>query len=69
MTMGAFTKGMNPEGDLVGKAAVPFPEEKTVMSIYGRPAPHESWRKLKLTSWAVNTVGPATQNTSVGQSP
>jgi hypothetical protein len=31
MTMGAFTKGMKPEGDLVGKAAVPFPEEKTVM--------------------------------------
>jgi hypothetical protein len=30
------------------------------MSIYGGPAPHESHRKLNLTSRAVNTITPAT---------
>jgi hypothetical protein len=60
MTMGAFTKGKKPKCDSVGDATVPFPEEKAVMSIYGRPTPHESWRKFKLTSWAVNAISPAT---------
>jgi hypothetical protein len=36
------------------KVATPFPKEKAVMSIYGGPASHESWHKLKLTNWAVN---------------
>jgi hypothetical protein len=39
MTTGTFTKGKKPKGDSVGKAAVPFTEEKAVMLIYGRPAP------------------------------
>jgi hypothetical protein len=37
MTMGAFAKGKKPEGDSAGKAATPFAEEKSVMSIYGGP--------------------------------
>jgi hypothetical protein len=39
MTTGTFAKGKKPEGDSVGKAAVPFTEEKAVMLIYDRPAP------------------------------
>jgi hypothetical protein len=46
---GNFAKGKRPEGNLAGKATVPFPEEKAVISIYGGPAPHELWCKLKLT--------------------
>jgi hypothetical protein len=61
MTMGAFTKGKKPEGDLTGKVAAPFPKEKMVMSIYGGPPPpHVSRCKLKLTSRAVNAISPAT---------
>jgi hypothetical protein len=30
------------------------------MSIYGRHVPHESYRKLKLTSQAINAMNPAT---------
>jgi hypothetical protein len=60
MTMGTFARGKKPEGDSTGKVAAPFPEEKAVMSIYGGPAPHESWCKLKLTSQVVNTISPAT---------
>jgi hypothetical protein len=60
MTTRAFTNDKKPEGDLAGKAAIPFPEEKAAMSIYGRPAPHESRRKFKLTSQAVNAISPAT---------
>jgi hypothetical protein len=56
MTMETFAKGKRPEGDLAGKAASPFPDEKAVMLIYGGPGPHESWRKLKLTGRAINTI-------------
>jgi hypothetical protein len=59
ITMGSFTKGKKPEVDLAGKTATPFPKEKVVMSIYCRPAPHESRHKLELTSQAVSTVRPA----------
>jgi hypothetical protein len=62
MTTGAFAKGKKPEDDSTGKAAAPFPEEKAVRSIYGGPAPHESRHKLKITSWAVNTVSLATSD-------
>jgi hypothetical protein len=55
-----FAKGKKLEGDLVGKVAAPFPEEKVVMLIYGRPAPRESRRKLKLTSRAVYAISSAT---------
>jgi hypothetical protein len=51
MTTETFARGKKPEGDSAGKAANPYLEEKAVMLIYGRPALHESWRKLKLTSW------------------
>jgi hypothetical protein len=37
MTTGAFTKG-KPKGNPTGKAAIPFSEEKVVMSIYGGPS-------------------------------
>jgi hypothetical protein len=64
MTMGAFAKGKKPKGDSAGNATLPFPEEKAVMSIYGGPTPpplpHESRRKLKLTSQVINVVSPAT---------
>jgi hypothetical protein len=60
MTTGALTKSKKLEGDPMGKATTPFPWEEVVMSIYGGHIPHESLRKLKLTSWAVNTVSPAT---------
>jgi hypothetical protein len=60
MTMGAFTKGKKIEGDRAGKATAPFPREKAVMSIYSGPAPHESERKRKLTSWAFHAICPAT---------
>jgi hypothetical protein len=59
MTTGTFARGKKPESDSVGRVAAPFPKEKMVMSIYGGHAPHESRRKLKLTSRAVNTVSPA----------
>jgi hypothetical protein len=39
-----------------GKAATPFPGEEAVMSIYDRPIPHESQRKLKPISWEVNAM-------------
>jgi hypothetical protein len=39
MTTGTFAKGKRPEGDMVWKAAAPFPEEKAVMSIYDGPTP------------------------------
>jgi hypothetical protein len=35
MTLGALTKGKEPEGDLGGKGATPFPEEEAIMMIYG----------------------------------
>jgi hypothetical protein len=57
MTMRNLARNMKPEGDSAGKVATPFPEEKAVMSIYGRPAPHESCRKLKLIGQVVNSVG------------
>jgi hypothetical protein len=60
MTTETFTKGMKPQGDSTEKAASLLPEEKVVMSIYIRPAPHESWRKLKLTSRVVNAVSSVT---------
>jgi hypothetical protein len=58
MTTRIFTKGKKPEGDSAGKVVALFPDEKAVMSIYGLPTPppHESQRKLKLTSRAVNVV-------------
>jgi hypothetical protein len=60
MTLGALSKGKKPEGDPRGKAAAPFPGEEAVMSIYGRPVPHELQHKLKLTSRTVNDVNLAT---------
>jgi hypothetical protein len=59
MTMGTFARSKKPEGDSVGKATAPFPKEKAVMSIYSGSALHESCRKLKLISWAINVVGAA----------
>jgi hypothetical protein len=56
---GNFAIGKRPEGNSAGKATIPFPEEKGVMSIYGGPAPHELRCKLKLTSWAIITVSVA----------
>jgi hypothetical protein len=35
MTLGALTKGKEPEGDLGGKGATPFPGEEAIMMIYG----------------------------------
>jgi hypothetical protein len=55
-TMGSLARSKKPEGDLAGKAAAPFPEEKAVMSIYGRLAPHEPHYKLKLTGRAINSM-------------
>jgi hypothetical protein len=60
MTMGTLARAKKPEGDSAEKAATPFPKEKVVMWIYGRPVPHESRRKLKLTNRAVNAISPAT---------
>jgi hypothetical protein len=59
MTTRTFTKGKNLKGDSTGKVVAPFPKEKAAMSIYDEPAPHESWRKLKLTRQAVNVVSPS----------
>jgi hypothetical protein len=59
-TIGALTKGKRPEGDPVGKVVAPFHGEEAVMSIYGRPVPHASRHKLKLTSRVVNAVSQAT---------
>jgi hypothetical protein len=57
MTTITFARSKKPEGDSVGKAPHPPPsEEKVVMSIYDRPAPHESRRKLKLTGRAINNM-------------
>jgi hypothetical protein len=39
MTTGIFVRGKKPEGDSMGKAATPFPEEKVVTSTYGDPVP------------------------------
>jgi hypothetical protein len=50
MTTGTFAKVKRLEGDSAGKA---------VVLIYGRPAPHESRRKLKLTGRAINAVSAA----------
>jgi hypothetical protein len=57
----ALSKGKKHEGEPGGKAAAPFLGEEAVMSIYGGPIPHESQCKLKLTSRAVNTMNPTTQ--------
>jgi hypothetical protein len=56
MTTGNLARSKKPEGDSAGKTTTPFPEEKAAMSIYGGPAPHESHRKLKLTSRVINFV-------------
>jgi hypothetical protein len=60
MTSGALSKGKKPERDLGRKGATPFLGEEAVMLIYGGPVPHDSQRKLKLTSREVNTVSQAT---------
>jgi hypothetical protein len=60
MTMAALPKSKEPEDNPSGKAVMPFPVEEVVMSIYTEPVPHESRRKLKLTSQAVKTVSLAT---------
>jgi hypothetical protein len=60
MTLGALSKGKKPEGGPGGKAVTPFLGEEVIMSINGGLIPHESWRKLKLTSQEVNVVSPAT---------
>jgi hypothetical protein len=60
MTSGALSKGKKPEGDLEERTTAPFPGEEEVMSIHGGSVPHESLCKLKLMSWAVNAVSPAT---------
>jgi hypothetical protein len=39
MTTGSLANSKKPEGDSAGKVVAPFPEEKVVISIYGRPAP------------------------------
>jgi hypothetical protein len=56
LTMRTFAKGKRPEGDSMGKAVAPLSEEKAVMSIYGKPNPHELQRKRKLTVQAINAV-------------
>jgi hypothetical protein len=48
------------EGDLAGKAATPFLEEKAVMSIYGGSVAHESHRKLELFGRVINYVSVTT---------
>jgi hypothetical protein len=58
MKTGTFDRGKNPKGDPTGKVVTPFPEEKAFMSIYGGLVPHESRRRLKLTSRAINAVSP-----------
>jgi hypothetical protein len=60
MTTGAFARGKKLESISAGKVAAPFPKEKVVMSIYDRPAPHESRCKLKLMSRVVNAISLAT---------
>jgi hypothetical protein len=56
MTSVCLVKGKKPEEDPGGKATTPIPGEEADMSIYSRPVPHESWRKLKLIGWEVNVV-------------
>jgi hypothetical protein len=56
MSIGNLARSKKPEGDSVGKAIAPFPEEKAVMSIYGRLAPHESHHNFKLTDRVINSV-------------
>jgi hypothetical protein len=56
MTKGNLAKSKKHEGNSAGKAVAPFPEEKTIMSIYGGPTPRESRRKLKLTGGVINSV-------------
>jgi hypothetical protein len=60
MAMGCLARARTPEGNLARMAATPFLEEKAVMSIYGGLAPHESRRKLKLNSRAINSISAAT---------
>jgi hypothetical protein len=62
MTMGTFAKGKKPKGDLEGKAAMPFPGEEVVMSIYVGSIPHKSCRKLKLMSQGINAISTAHQS-------
>jgi hypothetical protein len=50
MTMGSFSKGKKPEGDLVGKAAAPFPKEKDVMSIYQPGSQHRKPGRPRIPS-------------------
>jgi hypothetical protein len=69
MTTWTFAKGKKPDGDSTGKVVTPFPEEKVVMSIYGGPTPHESRRKLKLTSQAINLISRLPQKTLPSLSP
>jgi hypothetical protein len=57
MTSGALSKGKKPEGD---PCMAPFPRGEAVMSIYGRPIPHDSRHKLKLMCREVNAVSSAT---------
>jgi hypothetical protein len=58
-TMGSLARSTKPEDDSVGKAAAPSLVEKAVMSIYGRPALHESRNKLKLNGRAINSMSAA----------
>jgi hypothetical protein len=51
-----FARSQKPEDDSAGKIATPFPEEKAIMSIYGRPAPNESSHRLKLTDRVIISV-------------
>jgi hypothetical protein len=69
MTTWALAKGNKTEGDAVGKAVAPFPREEAVISIYGRPFPHESRYKLKLMSQAVNVISSATHSIFTGSTP
>jgi hypothetical protein len=60
LTSGALSMGKKPEGDQGKRGMTPFPREEVVMSIYSGPVTHESRRKVKLMSWEVNTMSPAT---------
>jgi hypothetical protein len=60
LTLGALSKGKKPRGDQGRRGMTPFPREEVVMSIYSGPITHESRRKVKLMSWEVNTMSPAT---------
>jgi hypothetical protein len=60
VAMGSLARAEKPEGDSGGKAVLPFPEEKVVMSLYGRPTPHESRCKLKLIDRVINSISAVT---------